>query len=70
MCVCVYVYVCVCGGGGLSHVRGDINSVTSLKLPIASNVDACGLQVCGQKGGGGGKSGCGWARGGGGGGEH
>lgn len=30
----------------LSDVRGDPQSVTSLKLPIASNVDACGLQVC------------------------
>jgi hypothetical protein len=29
----------------LNDVRSDPNSVTSLKLPIASNVDACGLQV-------------------------
>jgi len=31
----------------LNDVRGDPKSVTSLKLPIASNVDACGLQVGG-----------------------
>jgi hypothetical protein len=38
----------------LNDVRGDPNSVTSLKLPIASNVDACGLQV---------SCGVGWGRG-------
>ncbi len=31
----------------LNDVRADPNSVSSLKLPIASNVDACGLQVNG-----------------------
>lgn len=29
----------------LNDVRADPKSVASLKLPIASNVDACGLQV-------------------------